>query len=124
MALGHISRLRRSIRCVCDPLLPNFLYYASLVRCPRSVTDLPCTITLGGTYDGGRSPPWSRNLFQWAVGLQQQRRGLFLMEGRGCKLAAYCAQSASAVPGCVLERVRVWGVRVCVCKEREQGRAR
>jgi len=42
---------------------------------------LPSAVTLGGAFDGGGTSPagqQSRDLLQWAVGLHQQRRRLFV----------------------------------------------
>ena len=50
--------------------------------------NLPNAIALYGAYDAGRAQPSSRDLLQWVVGLQQQRRRLFM---RKAEVSAYCA---------------------------------
>ena len=41
--------------------------------------NLPGAVTLGGVYDGGEASTGSRDLLQWAVGLQQQWQHMIIL---------------------------------------------
>jgi len=60
---------------------------------------LPDAVTLGGAYEEGGASPYSSkgspDLLQRVVGLQHQRRRLFMLKA---EVTAYCAQLASAGP--------------------------